>query len=88
MFYIKLKDIDSRSKFIKFTKENEVSTVFHYIPLHSSIAGSEFGTFNDEDIFTSQESERLVRLPLYFNISVDELDKVVDTVKVFHEGNS
>lgn len=80
MFYIKLKDIDTRSKFIKLMRENNISAVFHYIPLHSSIAGRQFGQFNGEDVFTSNESERLVRLPLYFNMDNIEVDTVIKCI--------
>ena len=83
MFYVKLKDLDERAKFIKFLKENGVYSVFHYVPLHSSPAGRKFGRFHGEDKYTTKESERLVRLPLYYNMSQNDLEHVVDTVKLF-----
>ncbi|PQJ83343.1 dTDP-4-amino-4,6-dideoxygalactose transaminase [Aliivibrio sifiae] len=80
MFYIKLEDVDARSKFIKYMRNNKVSAAFHYIPLHSSIAGSEFGMFNNDDVFTSKESQRLVRLPLYYNMSNSDSCLVIQIV--------
>ena len=69
MFYIKLRDIDDRSKLIAWLKEAEILAVFHYIPLHSCPAGENFGVFHGTDRFTTQESERLLRLPLFYNLS-------------------
>ena len=66
-------------------KENEILTVFHYIPLHSAPAGIKFGRFDGEDEFTTKESERLVRLPLYYNMDSNDLDKVIDFTKRFLE---
>ena len=65
MFYIKAKDLEERSTLIKFLKENGISSVFHYIPLHGAPAGQKFGRFHGEDRYTTKESERLLRLPLY-----------------------
>ncbi|MEK6491239.1 dTDP-4-amino-4,6-dideoxygalactose transaminase [Klebsiella grimontii] len=69
MFYIKLRDIDDRSKLIAWLKEAEILAVFHYIPLHSCPAGETFGEFHGTDRYTTQESERLLRLPLFYNLS-------------------
>lgn len=82
MFYIKLKDIASRSDFIKSARDYNVSAVFHYIPLHSSVAGREFGVFNGDDVFTTNESEKLVRLPLYYNMENKELSQVTLSLKI------
>ena len=83
MFYIKLKDIDERTKFIKFMKENDINCVFHYVPLHSAPAGLKFGRFNGKDEFTTKESERLVRLPLYYRLLEDDLETVIEKAIVF-----
>ena len=83
MFYIKLKDLEERTKFIDYMKSNGVGCVFHYVPLHSAPAGKKYCRFHGEDIFTTKESERLVRLPLYYSISKDDLNFVIDTVKKF-----
>lgn len=80
MFYIKLKDIEERTRFIDYMKDNGVLTVFHYVPLHSAPAGLKFGRFDGEDVYTTKESERLVRLPLYYNMNEKDLKKVIDTV--------
>ena len=83
MFYIKLKDLSERTKFIDYMKSDGVCCVFHYVPLHSAPAGKKYCRFHGEDIFTTKESERLVRLPLYYGISKDDLNFVIDTVKKF-----
>lgn len=83
MFYIKVKDIDTRAKLIEYLKQNEIWAVFHYVPLHSSPAGLKFGRFDGEDVFTTSESERLVRLPMYYGMSESENAKVVLSIKGF-----
>ncbi|EFE96923.1 dTDP-4-amino-4,6-dideoxygalactose transaminase [Serratia odorifera] len=80
MFYLKLKDINDRSAFIDYLKEAEIMTVFHYIPLHACPAGEKFGRFAGDDRFTSKESERLVRLPLFYNLSDVNQRTVINTV--------
>ena len=85
MFYIKVKDLDERTRLINYLKENGVGAVFHYIPLHSAPAGRKFGKFVGEDRYTTKESERLVRLPLYYGLSDDEIQKVVFHIKKFYE---
>ncbi len=66
IFYIKLADGSVRDKLIEYLEKHGIKSVFHYIPLHSSTAGKEFGTFVGQDDYTTNESERLLRLPLYF----------------------
>lgn len=85
MFYIKLKDIEERSKFIGYLKAEGILSVFHYIPLHSSPAGIKYGTFNGQEKYTSKESERLVRLPLYYKLRDEDLKHIIRTVKSFFE---
>ena len=80
MFYMKFKDIKERSTFISYMKENDILTVFHYIPLHSAPAGIKYGRFDGADEFTTKESERLVRLPLYFNMDSKDLEKVISSI--------
>lgn len=84
MFYLKCKDLKERSEFIKFMKEKELYCVFHYIPLHSAPAGEKFGRFDGEDAFTTKESERLVRLPMYYGLLEDQVDLVVEGIKEFY----
>ena len=86
MFYIKCKDIKERSKLIEFLKENQILAVFHYIPLHSSPAGMKFRRFHGEDVYTTKESERLLRLPLYYGLKEEDLIKVCYIIKEFYGG--
>ncbi|HHT9108062.1 MAG TPA: dTDP-4-amino-4,6-dideoxygalactose transaminase [Candidatus Wunengus sp. YC64] len=81
MFYIKLKDIEERQNVIKFLKDNGIQTVFHYIPLHSSLAGKRFGRFMGEDKYTTIESERLLRLPLYYDLTLEEVDYITKHIE-------
>lgn len=83
MFYMKLKDLEERTAFIDHMKANGILTVFHYIPLHSAPAGVKYGRFHGEDVYTTKESERLVRLPLYYNMAKEDLDKVIASVLAF-----
>lgn len=86
MFYIKVKDLEERTRLIKHLKSNGVDAVFHYIPLHSAPAGHKFGRFHGEDIFTTKESERLVRLPLFYGITEEQTGYVVERIKEFYYG--
>lgn len=83
MFYIKTKDLEERSRLIRFLKENEVNAVFHYIPLHTAPAGRKYGEFRGEERYTTKESERLVRLPLYYGLGKD-VEVVIDAVNKFY----
>ena len=84
MFYIKCKDLQERTEFIQYLKKNGILAVFHYVPLHSAPAGIKFGRFNDEDVYTTKESERLVRLPMYYGITKNDVQKVIETVREFY----
>ena len=83
MFYIKVKDLDTRTDLLKYLKENGIMAVFHYVPLHSAPAGRKFGRFNGEDRYTTKESERLIRLPLFYSITDEEVDFIIEIVKEF-----
>lgn len=85
MFWVKCRDLEERTRFIGFLRENGVMAVFHYIPLHSAPAGMRFGRFEGVDKYTTKESERLVRLPLYYGLTPQDREKVIDTVKHFFE---
>ncbi len=85
MFYIITKSLEERTKFISFMKDHDILAVFHYIPLHSSPAGQKFGRFNGTDEITTQYSERLVRLPLYYGLTESDQKKVIDTVLEFYK---
>ncbi|WP_227370547.1 dTDP-4-amino-4,6-dideoxygalactose transaminase [Halomonas sp. M20] len=80
MFYLKVADIDERSRLLAFLKEQDVMAVFHYVPLHASVAGQRWGTFIGDDRYTSLESDRLIRLPLWYGIGEKELNCVVAAV--------
>lgn len=83
MFYLKVKSEDEMLKFIAFMKSKNISTPFHYVPLHSSPAGRKFSEFVGEDKYTTSESAKLVRLPLYYSLSDVEQDYVIGSVKEF-----
>jgi dTDP-4-amino-4,6-dideoxygalactose transaminase len=80
LFYIKVRNLQERSKLIAYAKERGVCLAFHYVPLHSSSAGQKFGSFVGSDNFTTRESERLLRLPLYYSMTAEEQDQVLDVV--------
>lgn len=84
MFYIKVKNQNLRSELITFLKKNNVMSVFHYIPLHSSIAGAEFGEFRDDDQYTTKESECLLRLPLYFGLKKEQVIYICRLIEQFY----
>lgn len=84
MFYIKTKDMEERSALIQFMKENDVLTVFHYVPLHSAPAGIKFGRFHGEDKYTTRESERLLRLPMFYQLTETQVDYIAGKVKEFY----
>lgn len=85
MFYIKAKDLEERTRLISFLKENDIFAVFHYIPLHSAPAGEQFGRFHGEDVYTTKESERLMRLPLYYGLKPSEVEYVCSKIKEFYK---
>lgn len=83
MFYLKCNNLEMRQAYIRFMKENEILCVFHYVPLHSAPAGLKFGRFVGEDVYTTIESDRLVRLPMYYNIAKKDVEKVIDKTLEF-----
>ena len=85
MFYIKAKDLDERTELSKYLKENGIESVFHYIPLHTAEAGLKYARFNGEDKYTTKESERLLRLPMYYNLKEEDVIKVCETIKEFYK---
>lgn len=87
MFYLKCRSLQERTDFISFLRERGVSAVFHYVPLHSSPAGLRYGRFAGEDTYTTADSDRLVRLPLYYGLSESDRDVVIDSVKDFYACN-
>ena len=85
MYYIKTKDLETRGRLIDFLAKREIHTVFHYVPLHSAPAGQKFGRFHGEDRYTTKESERLLRLPMYYQLKEEDQEQVVKAVKEFYE---
>ncbi len=83
MFYLKVRDIEQRSELIAYLKTKGVAAVFHYIPLHSAQAGLRFGRFHGEDKYTTKESERLLRIPMYYGLTDKEINYVVESVYSF-----
>lgn len=84
MFYIKVKDIRERTELLSYLKKNGIWAVFHYVPLHSSPAGKRYGEFRGEDRYTTNESERLIRLPLYYGLPSTDVDYIIDRLIRFY----
>lgn len=86
MFYIKTKCLEERTKLIAYLKEREIMTAFHYIPLHSSPAGIKYGRFNGEDKYTTKDSERLLRLPMYYGLKEKQVEFICEQITQFYQG--
>lgn len=84
MFYIKTDDIEQRSRLITYLKENGIGAVFHYIPLHTVAAGKKYGRFHGTDRYTTKESERLLRLPLHYHLTEDDVHCVCEKIRAFY----
>ena len=83
MFYIKVKDLEERTALLDYLKKNDINAVFHYVPLHSAPAGVKFGRFDGVDNFTTKESERLIRLPMYYNMLSSDINNVIRNIHIF-----
>lgn len=88
MFYIKCKDLDERTKFIEFMKANGIMCAFHYVPLHSAPAGLKYGKFHGYDKYTTSESDKLVRLPMYYGMTEKDRKTIINSVLSFFEKSS
>ena len=84
MFYIKARDLEERTKLIAYLKEKGIQSVFHYVPLHSAPAGKKYGRFSGEDVYTTRESERLLRLPMFYSLTLEQVDFISDKVIEFY----
>ena len=84
MFYIKTRDLAERTELKRFLDESGILAVFHYVPLHSAPAGLKFGRFHGEDRYTTVESDRLLRLPMFYQLTEEQTDYIVDKVKEFY----
>jgi dTDP-4-amino-4,6-dideoxygalactose transaminase len=87
MFYIKTRDIAERTALIDHLKAHDILSVFHYVPLHTAPAGIKFGRFHGEDRYTTSESERLLRLPMYYKLTEDEVTYICGQVSAFYESH-
>ena len=85
MYFIKCRDVEERTALTAFLKERGIMAVFHYIPLHSAIAGRRFGRFHGEDRYTTTESERLLRLPMYYGLTGEDCATVIDALHTFYQ---
>ena len=83
MYYIKVKDLETRTRLLSYLKEQGILGVFHYVPLLSAKAGRKFGRFHGEDVYTTTESERILRLPMYYSLSLEEAAEVVKALNQF-----
>lgn len=83
MFYLKCQDLAERTALLAHLKQNDILAVFHYVPLHSAPAGQQYGRFHGEDQCTTAESERLLRLPLWYGMEEDTRNRVIDAVRAF-----
>lgn len=84
MFYIKVKDLKERSALINYLGEKNIKACFHYVPLHTAPAGIKYGRFSGKDVYTTKESDRLVRLPMFYQLEEKEVDYIIETVKAFY----
>ena len=85
MYYIKVRDIKVRGRLIQYLRERGICSVFHYVPLHTAPAGQKFGRFAGEDVYTTRESERLLRLPMFYNLDMDDVKQIVEAINAFDE---
>ena len=83
MFYLKVSNLEERAALISHLSARGVHAVFHYVPLHSSIAGQKFGRFQGEDRYTTSESDRLVRLPMWYGMKAEEIEQIIQAVDTF-----
>ena len=84
MFYLKVNDLEVRTKLLEYLKSNDIWSVFHYVPLHSAKAGLNFGRFDGVDQFTTKESERLIRLPMYYGITEMNVNSIINLTTTFY----
>lgn len=88
LFYIKVKDLRERSQLIEFLKEHGVTSSFHFVPLHRSVAGKKFGRFHGKDQYTTKESDRLLRLPMYFKLTEENITNITSIIYKFYTKSS
>lgn len=86
MFYLKVKDLAERTALLEYLKKNYILGVFHYVPLHSAPAELKFGRLEGEDKFTTSESERLIRLPMYYEMKDEDINQIIKTIQIYFQG--
>ena len=84
MFYLKCASLEERTALISYLKERGIMAVFHYVPLHSAPAGLKYGRFDGEDVYTTAESDKLLRLPMYYGLTKEDRDAVIKAVLAFY----
>ena len=84
MFYLKCASLEERTALISYLKERGIMAVFHYVPLHSAPAGLKYGRFYGEDVYTTAESDKLLRLPMYYGLTKEDRDAVIKAVLAFY----
>lgn len=85
MFYIKAADLKERTALIEYLRKQDIYSVFHYIPLHSAPAGKQYARFCGQDIYTTKESERLLRLPMYYGLKSEDVYFVCEKIIQFYQ---
>jgi dTDP-4-amino-4,6-dideoxygalactose transaminase len=85
MFYLKCQNLAERTAMISHLKQNDILAVFHYVPLHTAPAGQKYGRFDGEDRYTTAESERLLRLPIWYGMEKDTQNRIIDCVRAFYK---
>jgi len=85
MFYLKTKDLATRTQLLAFLKEAGIMATFHYVPLHSAQAGKKYGTFSHNDIYTTAESEKIIRLPMFYTLTTHQQEKIIETLYRFYQ---
>ncbi|WP_404454671.1 dTDP-4-amino-4,6-dideoxygalactose transaminase [Virgibacillus necropolis] len=85
MFYLKTENANVRQQLIEYLKDQGIMAVSHYVPLHSSHAGVMYGKFIGEDQFTTKDSERILRLPLYYGMEEEDINHVVNHLYKFYK---
>jgi dTDP-4-amino-4,6-dideoxygalactose transaminase len=87
MFYLKLHNLDERTALLNHLKQNDILAVFHYVPLHSAPAGQQYGRFFGNDIYTTSESEKLIRLPIWYRMDKQTSEYILQRVLVFYQNH-
>ena len=85
MFYIKTGGLEERTALTAYLKDAGVGSAFHYVPLHSAPAGERFGVMAGEDRYTTNTYERLLRLPMYYGLTEEEIEKACNRIMEFYK---